>query len=90
MSPCKTCPFRKKGFLRLRVKDAEALIDFVQNGDVALCHSAGHPRTHQVHCRGAQMFRDHPRDARIFRSEQEMLAAHKASTTTKVGELVDI
>ncbi len=79
---CKTCPFRREGFLRLEAADATELAEFITYGGVGICHAT--PR--EVVCRGAEIFKGGG-DAEVFSSAEEMRSAHAASPEPIAGRL---
>lgn len=79
---CKTCPFRRTGFLRLSTDDATELAEFILEGNVGVCHAT--PR--EVACRGAEIFAAGG-DADVLSSASEMRRAHATSPKPVAGRL---
>lgn len=77
---CHDCPFRSRTFLPLHRDDAAALIEFVEDGDVAICHE-----TARRPCGGAIAFR--AGDTRVFANRLRMLRAHVRSQRVVKGTL---
>lgn len=79
---CRTCPFRREGFLRLKATDADELAEFILDGGLGICHAT--PR--EVACRGAEIFVAGG-STKVFGSAMEMRSAHATSPEPVVGRL---
>lgn len=79
---CKTCPFRREGFLRLKAADADELAEFISDGGLGICHAT----QREVACRGAEIFAAGG-SAAVFGSALEMRSAHATSPKPIAGRL---